>query len=397
MRANVRFLRRNVRDFGCAQWHSGPTGVSNVTDHAAPVIIDELPDAAAAAPIRGLVAMSAVFWISSFALLAVGDMSRAPDRALAIVGMRIALTALGMAFCLLIHLLLRRLRHRSFRDRVIALAMVAPICAELFAWASYFGMKLAFGAPLHLPAVDLATAIGTVMQFTWLFLAWAGFYFALYYSAEAEAKERRAGQLRVLAQQAQLQALAYQINPHFLFNSLNAVSALMLDGRIADAEQVVTRLARFLRHTLALDPTSHITLGQEIAIQREYLAIEQQRFPDLATEFQIPDALVNARLPALSLQPLVENAVKHGVARAAPPTWIRIAASADDEQLEVAVENGGGAQSTDAVGPDTGGVGLANVRDRLARHFGERGRLAAGQVDDGTFRAVVSLPLSLGR
>ncbi|MCW4463532.1 histidine kinase [Sphingomonas sp. BT-65] len=365
-------------------------------DRPAPVIIDELP-AAASPPIRGLVAMSAVFWISSFAVLAVGDMSRAPDRALAIVGMRIALTALGMGFCLLIHLLLRRLHHRGFRDRVIALVIVAPVCAELFAWANYFGMEVAFGVPVHVPAVNLASAIGSVMQFTWLFLAWAGFYFALYYSAESEAKERRAGQLRVLAQQAQLQALAYQINPHFLFNSLNAVSALMLDGRIADAEQIVTRLARFLRHTLALDPTSDITLGQEVAIQREYLAIEQQRFPDLAAEFQIPEALVNARLPALSLQPLVENAVKHGVARSAPPTWIRIAASADEEQLEVTVENGGGGQSRGMAEPDGAGVGLANVRDRLARLFGERGRLAAGRLDDGTFRAVVSLPLSVLR
>ncbi|WP_343517730.1 histidine kinase [Sphingomonas sp.] len=339
--------------------------------------------------------MSAVFWISSFAALALGDVSRAPDRVLAIVGMRTALTALGMGFCLLIHLLLRRLHHRSFRYRVIALVLVAPLCAELFAWANYFGMKVAFGVPVHVPAVDLSSVISAVMQFTWLFLAWAGFYFALYYSAEAEAKERRAGELRALAQQAQLQALAYQINPHFLFNSLNAVSALMLDGRIADAEQIVTRLGRFLRHTLALDPASAITLGQEVAIQREYLAIEQQRFPDLAAEFHIPDALANARLPALSLQPLVENAVKHGVARSAPPTWIRIAASVGGEQLEVAVENGGGAQAQGMAEPEGGGVGLANVRERLARHFGERGRLAVGSLEDGSFRAVISLPLSI--
>lgn len=369
-----------------------------MNNRAAPIIIDELPLPAASPPIRGVLWMSAVFWISNFAVLAIGDVSLAPDRLPEIIGMRVALTALGMAFCFLIHLLLQRLHRRSFRRRVIALVVVAPPCAELFAWASYFGMKVAFGVPVRVPAVNLAGAIGAIMQFTWLFLAWAGFYFALYYAAEAKAEERRAAQLRVLAQQAQLQALAYQVNPHFLFNSLNAVSALMLDGRIADAEQIVTRLSRFLRHTLALDPAAEITLGEEVAIQREYLAIEQQRFPDLATDFDIPDALTGARLPALLLQPLVENAVKHGVARSAPPTRIRIAATATaDDMLQVAVENSGGARTPGIEEPAGAGVGLANVRDRLAQRFSERGRLIAAPLGDGTFRAVIALPLRLRR
>jgi two-component system, LytTR family, sensor kinase len=365
-----------------------------MSDPTAPIIIDEGLRPVAAPPIRGVVWMSTLFWGSSSAVLAVGDASLAPLRLGEVVGMRIALAAVGLVFCFLIHLLLQQLRQRSFRFRVAALVLVTPVFAELFAWASYFGMKAAFGQPLDIPLVNLAGVIGAVMQFTWLFLAWAGFYFALYYAAEAEAKERRAGEFRVLAQQAQLQALAYQVNPHFLFNSLNAVSALMLDGRIADAEHIVTGLSRFLRHTLAIDPTSHITLSEEIAIQREYLAIEQKRFPDLETLFDIPDALANARVPALSLQPLVENAVKHGVARCSPPARIAVCAVAVDQNLQIAVENRCGVPAQANFRLSGTGVGLANVRDRLSHLFGDRGKLTTITLDGSAFRATISLPLS---
>jgi two-component system, LytTR family, sensor kinase len=367
---------------------------SFVNRSAAPIIINENPEDASAPPIRGVVWMSALFWGSSSTVLAVGDASLAPDRLGEVIGMRVALAALGVTFCFLIHLLLHRLHRRSFRHRMVALVLITPVFAELFAWASYFGMNVAFGKPLEIPLVNLAGVIGAIMQFTWLFLAWAGFYFALYYAAEAEAKERRAAEFRVLAQQAQLQALAYQVNPHFLFNSLNAVSALMLDGRIADAEHIVTGLSRFLRQTLAIDPTSHITLGEEVAIQREYLAIEQQRFPDLETLFDIPDALANARVPALSLQPLVENAVKHGVARCSPPARIAITAETTDQTLQISVENSGGAPGRFEKPIAGTGVGLVNVRDRLAHLFGDQGRLTTARLDDAAFRATISLPLS---
>ncbi|MEQ1622986.1 MAG: histidine kinase [Methylococcales bacterium] len=307
-----------------------------------------------------------------------------------------ALATLGLVFCFFIHLMLQRLRQRSFRQRICALLVVTPVFAELFAWASYFGMKAAFGQPIEIPLVNLASAIGAVLQFTWLFLAWAGFYFALYYAAEAEAKERHAAAFRAMAQEAQLQALAYQVNPHFLFNSLNAVSALMIDGRIVDAEKVVTGLSRFLRHTLATDPASEITLGEEVAIHREYLAIEQLRFPDLETVFDIPDALSKACVPALMLQPLVENAVKHGVARCAAPTRIAISAVGSDQTLQIAVENRGSAPAQLDKAVSGSGIGLANVRDRLVHLYGDRGRLNTSTTDDASFRVTILLPLRFG-
>lgn len=365
-----------------------------VNQSIAPVIIDENYERGEAAPIRGVIWLSVIFWASSSAVLAIGDVSLAPDRLPEVIGMRMTLTALGLLFCFVIHLLLRRLRHRSFRYRIIALVLVTPIFAEIFAWASYFGMQAAFGKPLEIPLVNLAGVLGAVMQFTWLFLAWAGFYFALYYAAEAEAKERRTAAFRAMAQDAQFQALAYQINPHFLFNSLNAVSALMVDGRLRDAENVVTGLSRFLRHTLATDPTSLVTLGEEVAIQREYLAIEQQRFPDLEIAYDIPDALSHAYLPALSLQPLVENAVKHGVARSASPTRIAITAVAEKQTLQVVVENCGGAPTEGDRDARRSGLGLRNVRDRLSHIYGNAAKLDTTVLANAGFRATISLPLS---
>jgi two-component system, LytTR family, sensor kinase len=338
--------------------------------------------------------MSALFWGSSSAVLAIGDASLATGRLVEVVAMRLALAAIGLLFCFVIHLLLQRLRHRSFRDRMVALVVVTPIFAEVFAWASYFGMQSAFGKPLVVPLVNLAGVLGAIVQFTWLFLAWTGFYFTLYYSAQAKAKERRAAEFRVVAQQAQLQALAYQVHPHFLFNSLNAVSALMLDGRVTEAEHIVTGLSRFLRRTLTTDPTSLITLGEEMAIQREYLAIEQQRFPDLETVYDISDVLTSARVPALLLQPLVENAVKHGISRSVPPTCIAISAAAVDDVLQISVENRGSGSSQADNALAGSGMGLANVRDRLAHLYGARGTLDTSVLENSAFRATISLPLS---
>ena len=122
------------------------------------------------------------------------------------------------------------------------------------------------------------------MFFTWCFLAWAGLYLALMYGFDVHEEQRRSAELRERAHIAQLRALHSQINPHFLFNSLNSVSALILDKNTEKAEEMVVKLAHFLRLGLAADPTRKIPLDLEIELQRSYLEIEQLRFPDLSFE-----------------------------------------------------------------------------------------------------------------
>src|SRR3712207_1257976 len=135
----------------------------------------------------------------------------------------------------------------------------------------------------------------------WLFTG-AGLV-ALTFYRDVQARERQLADTQRLAQDAQLLALRYQINPHFLFNTLNSISALVLDDRKEDAEDMLLRLSAFFRQTLAIDPAQSITLAQEIELQRTYLAIEQRRFGDmLRVEVAMPAALATALVPSLILQ-----------------------------------------------------------------------------------------------
>nr|WP_243852994.1 histidine kinase [Sphingomonas naasensis] len=195
-----------------------------------------------------------------------------------------------------------------------------------------------------------------------------------------------------MAHTAKLRALSNQINPHFLFNSLNSISALILDGRGAEAERMLARLSTFFRSTLAIDPLVDVPLEQEFELHRRYLAIEQMRYPDLAVEIDLPDNLRKAAVPALIIQPLVENAIKHGVAVSRPPTRVTLTAERIGEQLSILVVDSGNADAMRR-SPKGEGIGTANVRQRLAEYFGDAQSLTLtpGQ---GWFEARVTMPLA---
>ena len=152
----------------------------------------------------------------------------------------------------------------------------------------------------------------------WLFffLAWSAFYLANQAQAEALGAQRRLADAESAAQAAQVRALRYQVNPHFLFNTLNSLSSLVMTGRTDRAEAMLLALSTFFRTSLSLDPSANVTLAEEIDLQRLYLDIEKARFPDrLHVEIDVPSELEQARLPALLLQPIVENAIKYGVSK----------------------------------------------------------------------------------
>jgi CheY-like chemotaxis protein len=210
------------------------------------------------------------------------------------------------------------------------------------------------------------------------------------YSFDVWDEQRRSAELREQAHVAQLRALHSQINPHFLFNSLNSVSALILDKDSEKAEEMVTKLARFLRLGLSADPTRKIPLELEIELQRSYLEIEQLRYPDLSVEFDIADDVKSALVPALILQPIVENAVKYGVAGAPPPAKIGIGASCVDGRLRLEVDDSGNGKPV----ASGGGIGLANVEQRLVLLYGvDRSSMTAGRDAHGGFRVRLLLPL----
>lgn len=224
-----------------------------------------------------------------------------------------------------------------------------------------------------------------------LLIAWAGLYIALGNAEMARASERREGEYKRAAKAAELRSLRYQVNPHFLFNTLNSLSALVMVGRTEQAEKMIQTISSFYRHSLAGDPTADVPLADEISLQRHYLEIEAVRFPErLVCEFDVPPGLENACVPGMILQPLVENSIKYGVSASTRPVTIRIAAQEAGGKLVLTVADdgpgkGGASGST--------GIGLENVRNRLAARFGDEARVESGALPAGGYATVLTIPL----
>jgi hypothetical protein len=217
-----------------------------------------------------------------------------------------------------------------------------------------------------------------------MMLAWCALYLALLAGEKARAAERRESSYRRAAKAAELRSLRYQVNPHFLFNTLNSLSALVLTGRTQAAEKMIQTLSTFYRRSLAEDPTADVPLREEFALQQMYLDIEAVRFPQrLRAEYDLQPDVAEARVPGLILQPLVENSVKHAVAASTSTVTITLSAKAEYGRLVITV-------SDDGDGPGKGqepqagfGIGLANVRERLEARFGSEASIVSGKVPGG--------------
>ncbi len=228
-----------------------------------------------------------------------------------------------------------------------------------------------------------------------LLLAWASTYFALLAGVQAQVAQRREEQFRSAAKAAELRSLRYQVNPHFLFNTLNSLSALVMTGKAERAEKMIQTISRFYRHSLANEPTADVALKDEFDLQKLYLAIEAVRFPTrLVTVFDLPDDLEDARVPGMILQPLVENSVKYAVSAVSRPVTITLAAREEFDRLVLTV-------SDDGPGVPQGtthglGIGLANVRDRLEARFGPDIGFTSAPLPDG-YCTEIRIPLSRPR
>ena len=373
----------------------------NHPSHPMPDLVDELvgelpqpPDNRRLDPATrwAAIAMTAIFWLANIGVAMYRAYLEGHANLDGLLLGRV-LTALGGAVLMFaIHLVIVRMGRKPFWMRALAMAVILPFLAEAEAWIAYFAIE--FGAPGTIAAGgpwNSSAIVGTIASWVWFFLAWGALYLALRYSAEVMAAERRARVVQGLAHNAQLRALQNQISPHFMFNTLNSISALMLDGSVREAESMLRQLSEFLRATLALDALSDITLQQELGIQRMYLSIEQARFPDMTVDILCPESLNNALVPALITQPIVENAVKYGVAASMRPTRIAIMAQEAAGRLVLTVEDDGLGHGPKAAGL---GVGLKNVRDRLHSRFGDAHGFSAGPRDGGGFRVELSLPLT---
>lgn len=237
---------------------------------------------------------------------------------------------------------------------------------------------------------------GTLSSF-YIVLCWSGLYFGIKYYRMLLVERDRALAAIAAARDAQLRMLRYQLNPHFLFNTLNAISTLILARDSDKAEAMVNRLSSFLRYSLDSDPSQKVPVAQEVAALKLYLDIEQARFEDrLEVAFEIESEAAMGLLPGLLLQPLVENAIKYAVAPSETGGRLRIAARVRDGWLELAVEDDGpGLPQTFGHEAAHRGVGLANIRERLRQVHGERQELRLENADGGGLRVAIRIPFEL--
>jgi signal transduction histidine kinase len=225
-----------------------------------------------------------------------------------------------------------------------------------------------------------------------LLLAWATTYFALLAGVQAQAAQRREEQFRSAAKAAELRSLRYQVNPHFLFNTLNSLSALVMTGKAERAERMIQTISRFYRHSLASEPTSDVALRDEFDLQKLYLDIEAVRFPTrLVSAFDLPGELEDARVPGMILQPLVENSVKYAVSPVSRQVTVTLSAREEFDRLVITVSDDGPGVPQGAL--HGFGIGLANVRDRLEARFGADIGFTSAPVPGG-YRTEIRIPLS---
>jgi uncharacterized membrane protein YidH (DUF202 family) len=235
--------------------------------------------------------------------------------------------------------------------------------------------------------------------------AWSALYYAINYYLQVEQQADRLERLEAQATGAQLAMLRYQLNPHFLFNTLNSISTLVLLKQTEPANAMLTRLSGFLRHTLVSQPGGKVTIAQEVETLKLYLDIERMRFEErLRTVFSIDPAAADALIPSFLLQPLVENAIKYAVSPQEEGASITLSAQLVGRRLRVAVSDSGPglrARPARATLPATmkgagntvsTGVGLANIRDRLAQAYGDDHLFDIRTPPEGGFTVVIEVP-----
>jgi signal transduction histidine kinase len=245
--------------------------------------------------------------------------------------------------------------------------------------------------------LTFSLVIGALFLNFTVLAGWSALYFGINFYLIVEEQSDQLVALESQASTAQLAMLRYQLNPHFLFNTLNSISTLVLLKETERANAMLSRLADFLRFTLIYEPTAHVTVAQEIQTLKLYLEIEKMRFEKrLRPVFTIDPRAERARLPSLLLQPLVENAIKYAVTPSEEGAEIAVSARLVGERVQIAVSDTGPGLIENKLGPSLStGVGLANIRDRLAQAYGTDHRFDSRSLPGGGFAVEIEIPYQL--
>jgi two-component system, LytTR family, sensor kinase len=240
--------------------------------------------------------------------------------------------------------------------------------------------------------------LGAILLTVSLLVAWSALYYSINFFLLLEEQSDRLLRLESQASNAQLAMLRYQLNPHFLFNTLNSISTLVLLKQTERANAMLSRLSSFLRYTLVNESTGLVTIAQEIETLKLYLEIEKMRFEDrLRPHFHIDPSCTRALLPSLLLQPLIENAIKYAVTPQEEGADISLEVKRNVDRVVITVwDTGPGADSQyQTRAAQSTGVGLANIRDRLAQAYGDNHRFETQSEISGGFRVLIDIPYQI--
>jgi signal transduction histidine kinase len=284
---------------------------------------------------------------------------------------------------------------RSGSPVVIMTGGLAAAYATALAWRVLVNLAYRYFMPPD-PWMEemhrLIDYFGGAISATYIMTCWVGLYFGFKYYESMQLQREAALRSSALAQEAQLKMLRYQLNPHFLFNTLNAISTLILDNRNSTANSAVTGLSEFLRYTLDQDPMKKVTVAQELEALNLYLSIEKMRFGErLHLDFVIDEGAANVLMPSLLLQPLIENAIKYAVSPREGGGRIRVAAHVTGGMLQLEVADDGPGMVDPARLANGRGVGIRNTRERLQVLYGEKGSVSVMNTEPG-LRVALTFP-----
>jgi len=334
--------------------------------------------------------LQSVGWAGYFVLRTLTGLANGVGLSFIIHGL--LLTAAGYSLTLLMAAVYRRLIHSK-----ALITWPLTVALLLFASATFSAIEVWSHATFVVPGLrpeGLQFLGGLLLNFT-LLAAWSALYYSINYYLLLEEQSDQLLRLEHQASSAQLAMLRYQLNPHFLFNTLNSISTLVLLKQTDRANAMVSRLSSFLRYTLVNEPMSEVTVAQEVETLKLYLEIEKMRFEDrLRSHFGIDPAAANARLPSLLLQPLVENAIKYAVTPQEDGADIVVEARRNGDRVVInVVDTGPGSdpQYNERAAQSTG-VGLANIRDRLAQTYGADHRFETETNINGGFSVMIEIP-----
>jgi signal transduction histidine kinase len=370
-----------------------PPAPAAVSNESAPITLSKRQQPFFKDKNRAFWILQSIGWGGFFVLRTLTGIAN--SQGLAWVFHTVLLTATGYSMTLLMASAFRRLiRVTPLVTWTISISMV------LIASASFSAIEVWSVATFVRPGLrpqGIEFLGGLLLDFS-LLAAWSALYYGINYYLMLEQKMDQFEHLEHQANAAQLAMLRYQLNPHFLFNTLNSISTLVLLKQTERANAMLSRLASFLRYTLVNEPTGQVTVAQEVETLKLYLEIEKMRFEDrLRPHFHIDPAAERARLPSLLLQPLIENAIKYAVTPQEAGADISVDVRKVAERVLIAVSDTGPGE--DGFGHGTGqqstGVGLANIRDRLAQVYGADHRFETQTKSNGGFGVVIEIPFQI--